>query len=247
MAVGVAGARHRRHRRRLDLARQGAAKLLAATVERADARTLEATDEGDLAARDAYASALRVEPHARKYFAMVALADARLAADQGEDTDAAAWAMLKRAERERSATRPSDPRADREMRQARALTGARARRGLHRHRRRAEDGDIAARCALQRGDVDGARKILGADRQRRRRRQERARAARARLARARRRRSRRRRRPPTARCSRSYPQHPRALVGRALVALERNETPAVELPPGGSGRRPKAGSTSPPA
>ncbi|MCU1276991.1 MAG: hypothetical protein JWM53_537, partial [bacterium] len=205
-------------------------KLLAAAVERADARTLEATDEADLAARDAYASALRVEPHVRRYFAMVALADARLAADQGEDTDAAAWAMLKRAEREQKRRPTEDPRADREMRQARALM-ALERGESCTETNPAEDGDIAARCALQKGDVDGARKILaqtvsaGGE----------GRSVRALIAagslelgagdldaaQA-----------AYGKVLALYPQHPRALVGRALIALERNETPPVELPKG---------------
>ncbi|HEY2745970.1 MAG TPA: tetratricopeptide repeat protein, partial [Polyangia bacterium] len=203
-------------------------KLLAATVERGDARTLEATDEGDLAARDAYASALRVEPRVRRYFAMVALADARLAADQGEDTDAAAWAMLKRAEREQKRHPTDDPRADREMRQARALM-ALERGEACTETNPAEDGDIAARCGMQKGDVDGARKILSqtiaADGD--------GKSVRALLAQgslelgagdldaA---------QAAYGKVLALYPQHPRALVGRTLIALERNETPAVELP-----------------
>ena len=205
-------------------------KLLAATVERADARALEATDEGDLAARDGYASALRVEPHVRRYFAMVALADARLCADHGEDTDAAAWAMLKRAEREQKRHPTDDPRADREMRQARALM-ALERGEACTDTNAAEDGDIAARCALQKGDVDGARKILtqtvaaSGD----------GKSVRALLAEG------------SLELGAGdldaaqaaynkvlalYPQHPRALVGRTLVALERNETPTVDVPKG---------------
>jgi tetratricopeptide (TPR) repeat protein len=205
-------------------------KLLAATVERADARSLEATDEADLAARDAYASALRAEPRQRKYFAMVALADARLAADHGEDTDAAAWAMMKRADREQKRHPADDPRADRELRQARALL-ALARGETCSDTVADEDGDIAARCAMQRGDVTGARKILaqtvtsfGPGK-----------SVRALLAlgslelgagdldaaQA-----------AYGRVVALYPQHPRALVGRTLVRLERNEAPAIELPPG---------------
>ena len=206
------------------------AKLLAATVQRADARVLEATDEGDLAARDGYASALRVEPRLRRYFAMVALADGRLAADHGEDTDGAAWAMLKRAEREQKRHPTDDPRADREMRQARALM-ALGRGEACTETNPAEDGDIAARCALQKGDVDGARKILSqtisanGD----------GKSVRSLLAegslelgagdldaaQA-----------AYDKVLELYPHHPRALVGRMLVALERNETPAVDVPKG---------------
>ena len=205
-------------------------RLLAATVERADARTLEATDEADLAARDGYASALRVEPRMRRYDAMVAVANARLCADQGEDTDAAAWAMLKRGEREQKRNPSDDPRADREMRQARALM-ALERGEACTDTNPAEDGDIAARCALQKGDVDAARKILaqtvsvnGEGRS------VRALLAQGSLelgagdldaAQA-----------AYGKVLALYAQHPRALVGRMLIALERNETPPVELPKG---------------
>jgi tetratricopeptide (TPR) repeat protein len=204
-------------------------KLLAAAVERADARSLEGTAEADLAAREGYASALRVE-HVRRYFAMVALADSRLVADHGEDHDAAAWAMLKRAEREQKRHPTSDPRADREMRQARALM-ALERGESCTETNPAEDGDIAARCALQKGDVDGARKILSqtasADGD--------GKSVRVLLAQgslelgagdldaA---------QAAYGKVLALYPQHPRALVGRALVALERNETPPIELPKG---------------
>jgi predicted Zn-dependent protease len=205
-------------------------KLLAVTVARADALALEATDASDRAARDAYASALRTEPSERKYFAMVALADARLVADQGEDADAAAWSMMKRAEREQKRHPTVDARADRDTRQARALL-ALARGEACTETKPAEDGDVAARCALPKGDVEGARKILaqtiaanGA-----------AHAVRSLFAlgslelgagdldaaQA-----------AYAKVLELYPQHPRARVGRALVALERNEAPAIELPPG---------------
>ncbi|MGZ3428750.1 MAG: tetratricopeptide repeat protein, partial [Polyangia bacterium] len=204
-------------------------KVLAAAVERADARSLEATAEADLAAREGYASALRVE-HVRRYFAMVALADARLVADHGEDHDAAAWAMLKRAEREQKRHPDTDPRADREMRQARALM-ALERGESCTETNPAEDGDIAARCAMQKGDVDGARKILSqtasADGD--------GKSVRVLLAQgslelgagdldaA---------QAAYGKVLALYPQHPRALVGRALVALERNETPAIAVPKG---------------
>jgi tetratricopeptide (TPR) repeat protein len=161
---------------------------------------------------------------------MVALADARLCADHGEDTDAAAWAMLKRAEREQKRHPTDDPRADREMRQARALM-ALERGEACTDTNAAEDGDIAARCALQKGDVDGARKILtqtgaaSGD----------GKSVRALLAEG------------SLELGAGdldaaqaaynkvlalYPQHPRALVGRTLVALERNETPTVDVPKG---------------
>jgi tetratricopeptide (TPR) repeat protein len=204
------------------------AKLLAATVERADSRTLEATFEGDLAARDAYASALRAEPHTRTYFAMVALADARLSADQGEDTDAAAWAMMKRAEKEQKRHPTMDPRADRELRQMRALQ-ALARGEACTPTVDAEDADIAARCDLQRGDVDGARRVLAQTIQR----DGEGKSIRALLtlgslelgagdldaADA-----------AYGKVLALYPQHPRALVGRALVSLERNDLPTITIP-----------------
>ncbi|MDB4970100.1 MAG: Tetratricopeptide 2 repeat protein [Myxococcales bacterium] len=206
------------------------AKMLVATVERADSRTFEATDEGDVAARDAYASALRAEPHQRKYFAMVALANARLAADQGEDSDAAAWAMMKRAEREQKRRPTQDPRADRELRLARALL-ALSRGEPCTETNPAEDGDVAARCSLQKGDVEAARKILAQTVAA----QGEGKSVRALLAlgslelgagdldAA---------QSAYGKVLALYPQHPRALVGRLLVALERNETPAVEVPKG---------------
>ncbi|HEX4456844.1 MAG TPA: tetratricopeptide repeat protein, partial [Polyangia bacterium] len=87
------------------------------------------------------------------------------------------------------------------------------------------------RCALQKGDVDGARKILAqtiaTDGE--------AKSVRALLtlgslelgvgdldaAQS-----------AYAKVSTLYPKHPRALVGRALIALERNESPPIEIPPG---------------
>jgi tetratricopeptide (TPR) repeat protein len=92
-----------------------------------------------------------------------------------------------------------------------------------------EDGDIGARCALQRGDVEGARRILADNIKR----EGEGKSIRALL---------------TlgslelgagdldaadgayGRVLALYPQHPRALVGRALVALERNETPPIVIP-----------------
>jgi tetratricopeptide (TPR) repeat protein len=206
------------------------AKMLEAAVARADVRSLEASDEADLDARNGYANALRAEPRLRKYFAMVALADARLAADQGEDSDSAGWAMLKRAEREGKRHTEPDLRADREQRQARALL-AFVRGESCTEVNPAEDGDVAARCALQKGDVDGARKILAqtvsATGE--------AHSLRALLtlgslelgvgdldaAQS-----------AYAKVLTLYPHHPRALVGRALIALERNESPPIEIPPG---------------
>jgi tetratricopeptide (TPR) repeat protein len=158
----------------------------------------------------------------------VALADARLAADDGEDTDAASWAMMKRAEREQKRRPETDARADRELRQARALL-ALAHGEPCSDTISAEDGDIAARCALQKADVATARQVL-------------ADAVKAH---------------PTD-AARAYlalgslelgsgdldaalaaygkllaqaDGHPRALVGRALVALERNESPQLTQPP----------------
>jgi tetratricopeptide (TPR) repeat protein len=205
------------------------AKVLAGIVEKADGRAKEATYEGDLAARDLYASAVRIDPQARKYFAMVALASGRLNADQGEDTDAHAWAMLRRSEREAARHKQDpDPRVDRELRQARALL-ALGRGETCPPLKDDEDGDIAARCAAQHGDVDGARRILaatlksGGDAQNLRALLalgsielgagdlDAADAAYRRVLEA-------------------SPQHPRALVGRALVALERGETPTISPP-----------------
>ena len=129
-----------------------------------------------------------------------------------------------------SVIRRDDPRADREMRQARALM-ALERGEACTETNPAEDGDIAARCALQKGDVDGARKILsqtiaaGGE----------GKSVRALLAQgslelgagdldaA---------QAAYGKVLALYPQHPRALVGRTLIALERNETPPIELPKG---------------
>jgi len=217
----VGGALWRAHER---------AKLLASIVDKADAREREATYEGDLAAREQYASAVRIDPKARKFFAMVAIASARLAADQGEDTDAGAWAMLRRSEKEAARHKPDpDPRVDRELRQARALL-ALGRGEACPPLLDGEDGDVAARCAAQRGDVDAARRILGAtiknggDAQNLRALLalgsielgagdlDAADAAYRRVLEA-------------------APEHPRALVGRAMVALERGDAPNLEAPP----------------
>jgi Tfp pilus assembly protein PilF len=212
---------------------QQRAKVLAAAVARADARVLEASADGDFAARDAYAGALRAEPKERKYTAMVALAAARLAADHGEDTDAAAWAMLRRAEKE-AARKPPEPdaRADRELRQARGLL-ALARGESCPALDDKEDGDIAARCALQRGDTDGARRILAETLKSANDAQNgRALIALASLelgagdldaADA-----------AYSKILTAYPGHPRAVVGKLLVAIERGELPKIaDQPPGG--------------
>jgi predicted Zn-dependent protease len=220
LAGGIAGGYIYRARER--------ARLLALTVERADARAVEATDEAEVAARDAYAGALRAEPRARKYFAMVALAAARLAADHGEDTDAAAWAMMKRAEREgvRHPDEP-DPRADKELRQARGLLALERGEPCPAMQEKA-DGDIAARCALQRGDVDGARRILNEAIK-----AQDGKSARALLAlgslelgagdldAA---------NDAFGKVLTLHPEHPRATVGRLLVAIERGESPTIQIP-----------------
>src|SRR5581483_3497027 len=198
---------------------------IAAAVEQADGRVREATFEGDAAARDAYATVLRLEPRSRKYAAMVALASARLAADQGADTDAAAWTMLRRSEVEAARHKPEpDERAERELRQARALL-ALARGETCSPTDNAVDGDIAARCALQHGDLTTARAILNAATSKTDLRGllimgslelgagdlDAADAA-------------------YNKVLAIAPAHPRALVGRAIVALERGETPKVTPP-----------------
>jgi predicted Zn-dependent protease len=205
-------------------------KMLADMVAKADARLAEATYEGDAAARDAFAHAVRADMKSRKFFAMVAYAAARLHADQGDDTDAAAWAMLRRSEREAQKHKPDpDARTERELRQARALLALG--RGETCPQTELEDGDIAARCVLQKGDVEGARKQLdatikqGGD----------AANLRALLAlgslelgagdldaadAA------------FRRVLQVSAKHPRAIVGRALVQIERGEAPKVEIPEG---------------
>ncbi len=204
------------------------AKQFAAMIALGDERVTDATAEGDLAARDAYATVLRAEPDEANYFAMVALAQARLAAEHGEDTEAAGWSMLRRAERQAGRGAKLDGRAQRELRQARALLALSRGEACTPVDDQA-DGEIAARCALQRGDLDSARRILrhvllepgGAEN------------VRALLGLA------------TlefaagdldtadsafAKVLSLRPKHPRALVGRALTALERGERPSLTLP-----------------
>ncbi len=179
------------------------------------------------------ARAVRLDPRTRRYFALDSLGNARLTADHGDDTDATAWAMMKRAEREqkRHPEPPgSDPRVDHDQRVARALLALS--RGETCTPTEDGDGDVAARCALQRGDVDAARRILGLEIQQ-------AGAGKGAI------------RPLLVLASlelgagdldaadKAYTEvlgrssgHPRALVGKALVALERGETPNVTPPPG---------------
>ena len=223
LAGGItAGTLYRAHQR---------AALLASMVEKADGQLSDATYEGDAAARDAFAQAVRIQPKIRKYFAMVALAAARLHADHGEDTDATAWAMLRRSEKEAARHKPElDARADRELRQARGLL-ALGRGEACPPLNDDEDGDIAARCASQKGDVEAARRILaktmekGGDRANLRALLalgsielgagdlDSADAA-------------------FRRVLQVFPQHPRAVVGRGLVTLERGEAPILTRPPG---------------
>jgi len=204
-------------------------KLLKILVDEGDVKILDATSAGDAAARDSFARAVRIRPKIPTYYSMLTLAAARLHFDQGEDTDASAWAMLRRCEKEIK-RRPelADARVERELRQARALLAMG--RGETCTPTLDEDGDIAARCALQKGAVDAARKILaatianGGDKVN-------ARAlltlgslelgagdldaADAAL----------------RRVLAVIPDHPRAVVGRAIIALERGESPPVEIPP----------------
>jgi tetratricopeptide (TPR) repeat protein len=207
-------------------------KQIEALVAQGDSRSIEATYEAERDTRDLWAQALRLDPKSRRYFALTSLGNGRLAADHGDDTDAAAWAMMKRAEREgkRHPEPPgSDPRADRDQRLARALLALA--RGEACSATEDSDGDVAARCALQRGDVDAARRILGGQIQ--------ASPGKAGV------------RPLLVLASlelgqgdldaadKAYTEvlgrsagHPRAVVGKAMVALERGETPSMTLPPG---------------
>ncbi len=194
----------------------------------ADQRGLEATFAADLEAHEIYAQLVRDEPHTRAYFSMVALANGRLAAEHGEDAEPAGWAMLKRAEKEHQRRQTTDERADRDERQARALLAlARAESCTPTE---PSDGDIAARCALQRGDSAGARTLLAGLVK-----QPGTAAVRGLLVEA------------SANvgagdldaADRDYsdiltrvPGHPRATVGRLLVALERGENPTVTIPEG---------------
>jgi tetratricopeptide (TPR) repeat protein len=207
-------------------------KQLDALVTKGDARSIEATFEAERDAHDLWQQAVRLDPRARRYFALASYGNARLAADQGDDTDAAAWAMMKRAEREQKLhPEPpgADPRADRDQRQARALMALA--RGEACTETQDTDGDVAARCALQRGDIDAARRILSATIQ--------GAPGVAAL------------RPLLVLASlelgqgdldaadKAYTEvlgraagQPRALVGKALIALERGETPSVTPPAG---------------
>jgi len=217
------------------------ARKLGELVAQGDAKLLDASYAGDAAARDAYAQAVRISPKGQTYYAMLALAAARLHTDQGEDTDAAAWAMLKRAEKEAQRhPKVKGERTDVQLRQARALLAL----------GRAEtcpsiepdDGDIGARCALQKGDIDAARKLLastianGGDKQN----------VRALLVLA----SLELGAGDLDAADGAYrrvlavaPEHPRAIVGRAMVALERGETPDVKPLPTGEGA-PRIGVTT---
>jgi tetratricopeptide (TPR) repeat protein len=217
------------------------ARRLGDLVAQGDAKLVDATYAGDAAARDAYAQAVRISPKGQTYYAMLALAAARLHTDQGEDTDAAAWAMLKRAEKE-AARHPKvkGERTDVQLRQARALLALG--RAESCPSIEPDDGDIGARCALQKGDIDGARKILaatianGGDKQN----------VRALLVLA----SLELGAGDLDAADAAYrrvlavaPDHPRAVVGRAMVALERGETPEVKPPPTGEGA-PRIGVTT---
>ena len=203
VAVGLLGAHHRRHRRRLVLARQAAG---------------QAAGGDGRARRCAHARSDRRRPIWRR----ATPTPARCASSRACAATSPWWRSPTRGWRpiraktptpppgrcssapsaSRSAIPTDDPRADREMRQARALM-ALERGEACTETNPAEDGDIAARCALQKGDVDGARKILSQTISRRRRWQERAarswRRARSSSAPA----TSTPRRRPTARCSRS--------------------------------------------
>jgi tetratricopeptide (TPR) repeat protein len=204
-------------------------KQLEALVSQGDARSFLSTYEAERETRDLWMQAARLEPKKRRYFALASLGYARLAADHGDDTDAAAWAMMKRAEREQKLhPEPpgSDPRADIDQRQARALLALA--RGEACPPTEDADGDVAARCALQRGDIDAARRILAATIQQ-------SKSVRPLLVLA----SLELGQGDLDAADKAYTEvlgrvadHPRALVGKALVALERGETPSLAPPPG---------------
>ncbi len=134
-------------------------KLLQLTLDRAAERTRDATYDGDRAARDAYTSIIRSGQKSALFYALAARAEARLLTDHGEDSDAAAWSYLRRAEK-RMAPNAPDPSTVEAMRQARALLALS--RGETCTEIKDSDGDLQARCAVQRGELAAARKTLGA-------------------------------------------------------------------------------------
>ena len=131
-------------------------KLLQLTLDRAAERSRDATYDGDRAARDAYASIIRSGQKSALFYALAARAEARLLTDQGEDSDAAAWSYLRRAEKRLG--KGVDPSTVEAMRQTRILLALA--RGETCTEVREGDGDLLARCAVQRGELALARKIL---------------------------------------------------------------------------------------
>ena len=205
--------------------------MLAARSSAPTPALLEATDEADLGrARRLRRRACASSRKARRYFAMVALPPrACRRSRRGHRRRRLGDAQARRARAEAPDRPPIRAPTASCVRRARCWRSAAARPAPR--PTDAEDGDIAARCALQRGDVDGAPQILAQTIERRRRRQERCarfwRSARSSSA-------------PAISTPREaayrkvlalYPQHPRALVGpragrRSSAARRRAVEPA---------------------
>jgi tetratricopeptide (TPR) repeat protein len=189
------------------------------------------------AVRDRYQDALRLAPTDVRTAALLAEAEARLCADHGEGTEDSAFIRLRQAEREAQRRRVS-PEVSGALRRAAmllhlsrgepcpTLPEAERARSVHPD----GDGDVAARCALQAGDVAGALHILtqpGA----------RSRTVPSLLTRG-----------ALAlslgdleEADHAYrtvldlvPDHPRAVLGRAQVLFERGQDPGLSPPPEGA-------------
>jgi tetratricopeptide (TPR) repeat protein len=135
--------------------------LIAQKVAVAKTRGGEATYDGDLAAREAVSSVLSSRLHERKHIGLTALAGARLFADHGDDAEPAVQALLKRAEKEAAAGRDktNDPTVEVLFHQARALLALGHGEPCP-NPEALPDGAIAARCMLRHGDGAGAKKSL---------------------------------------------------------------------------------------
>jgi tetratricopeptide (TPR) repeat protein len=198
--------------------------MIAQKTAYARQRSIEATFDGDLAARDALVPVLSSRLHEREHLALAALVEARLFGEHGDEAEGAVQAILKRAEREAQRHEPArDPPTELDFARARALTAL----GKG---EQCPDGDldglVGARCALRKGDVGRAQQLLtgalAADAGDARTLLEEGALAAARgdLEVA---------DDAYARVLKAHPSHPRALVGQALALADRGKAQA--LPP----------------
>ncbi|MCS6911641.1 MAG: tetratricopeptide repeat protein [Myxococcales bacterium] len=117
-------------------------------------------------ARDLYLEAARLAPHDPRPLALGAEAEARLSADHGEGSEESALILWRRAEQEAMKKKGRGAEVRASLRRAQMLLALS--RGEpcpvlppdERERSQQEDGDVAARCALQRGEVTDALRIL---------------------------------------------------------------------------------------